>query len=90
VKSVTDVIKEGEKLTVKVIDISRDGKIRLSHKATLAAPEGTDTPDSGGGENRGGGRPGGGRPGGGGGQSRNRDRDNRGRSPRDSRTQRSD
>ena len=38
VKSVTDVVREGEKLTVKVIDISRDGKIRLSHKATLEAP----------------------------------------------------
>ncbi|NOY68975.1 MAG: polyribonucleotide nucleotidyltransferase [Deltaproteobacteria bacterium] len=42
VKSVTDVVKEGEKLTVKVIDISRDGKIRLSHKATL---EGADSSD---------------------------------------------
>ncbi|MCF8036175.1 MAG: polyribonucleotide nucleotidyltransferase [Desulfobacteraceae bacterium] len=38
VKSVTDVVKEGDPLQVKVIDI-RDGKIRLSHKALLEAPE---------------------------------------------------
>ncbi|MCF8028190.1 MAG: polyribonucleotide nucleotidyltransferase [Desulfobacteraceae bacterium] len=37
VKSVTDIVKEGDKLQVKVIDI-RDGKIRLSHKALLEAP----------------------------------------------------
>lgn len=80
VKSVTDVIKEGEKLTVKVIDISRDGKIRLSHKATLEAPEGSDAKESGGGENRGGGR--GPRPGGGG---NSRNRDSRSRNPKDSR-----
>ncbi|WP_080805560.1 polyribonucleotide nucleotidyltransferase [Desulfamplus magnetovallimortis] len=35
VKKVTDVIKEGEMLKVKVLDITRDGKIRLSHKAVL-------------------------------------------------------
>lgn len=38
VKNVSDVVKEGDKLQVKVIDI-RDGKIRLSHKALLEAPE---------------------------------------------------
>ncbi|MFP4650717.1 MAG: polyribonucleotide nucleotidyltransferase, partial [Desulfobacterales bacterium] len=38
VKSVSDVVKEGDTLQVKVIDI-RDGKIRLSHKALLEAPE---------------------------------------------------
>ncbi|MBA2879766.1 polyribonucleotide nucleotidyltransferase [Desulfosalsimonas propionicica] len=37
VKSVSDIVKEGDKLQVKVIDI-RDGKIRLSHKALLEAP----------------------------------------------------
>ncbi len=41
IKNVTDVVKEGDKLTVKVIDISRDGKIRLSHKATLEGAEET-------------------------------------------------
>jgi polyribonucleotide nucleotidyltransferase len=35
VKSVSDVVKEGDTLRVKVLEISRDGKIRLSHKATL-------------------------------------------------------
>ncbi|MFW6052514.1 MAG: polyribonucleotide nucleotidyltransferase [Desulfosalsimonas sp.] len=38
VKNVSDIVKEGDKLKVKVIDI-RDGKIRLSHKALLEAPE---------------------------------------------------
>ncbi|MDP2645164.1 MAG: polyribonucleotide nucleotidyltransferase [Desulfobacterales bacterium] len=35
VKQVSDVVKEGQKLKVKVLEVSRDGKIRLSHKATL-------------------------------------------------------
>lgn len=35
VKNVTDVVKEGDQLKVKVLEISRDGKIRLSHKAVL-------------------------------------------------------
>ncbi len=35
VKRVTDVVKEGDPLKVKVLEISRDGKIRLSHKAVL-------------------------------------------------------
>ncbi|MBF0412210.1 MAG: polyribonucleotide nucleotidyltransferase [Desulfamplus sp.] len=35
VKKVTDVVKEGDKLRVKVLEITRDGKIRLSHKAVL-------------------------------------------------------
>ncbi len=33
VKKVTDVIKEGEIIKVKVLDITRDGKIKLSYKA---------------------------------------------------------
>lgn len=33
VKKVTDVVKEGEIIKVKVLDITRDGKIRLSRKA---------------------------------------------------------
>jgi polyribonucleotide nucleotidyltransferase len=35
VKKVTDVVKEGDKLSVKILEINRDGKIRLSHKAVL-------------------------------------------------------
>ena len=33
VKKVTDVVKEGEVIRVKVLEITRDGKIRLSLKA---------------------------------------------------------
>jgi polyribonucleotide nucleotidyltransferase len=33
VKQVTDVVKEGDVIKVKVLEIGRDGKIRLSHKA---------------------------------------------------------
>lgn len=33
VKKVTDIVKEGDQLKVKVLEIGRDGKIRLSHKA---------------------------------------------------------
>ncbi|MBU0972630.1 MAG: polyribonucleotide nucleotidyltransferase [Proteobacteria bacterium] len=33
VKQVTDVVKEGEIISVKVLDITRDGKIKLSYKA---------------------------------------------------------
>ena len=35
VTKVTDVVKEGDRIKVKVLEIARDGKIRLSHKATL-------------------------------------------------------
>jgi len=35
VNKVSDVVKEGDRLKVKVLEISRDGKIRLSHKAVL-------------------------------------------------------
>jgi polyribonucleotide nucleotidyltransferase len=35
VNKVSDVVKEGDTLKVKVLEISRDGKIRLSHKAVL-------------------------------------------------------
>lgn len=37
VNKVSDVVKEGQSLKVKVLEISRDGKIRLSHKAVLEA-----------------------------------------------------
>jgi polyribonucleotide nucleotidyltransferase len=35
VGKVTDVVKEGDDLRVKVLEINRDGKIRLSRKAVL-------------------------------------------------------
>ncbi len=55
VKNVSDVIKVGDKVRVKVIEVSPDGKIRLSRKALLQAPQG----DAG---NKTGGEPKGGRP----------------------------
>jgi len=36
VAKVTDIVKEGEKIKVKVLEVNRDGKIRLSLKAALA------------------------------------------------------
>ena len=35
ITKVSDVVKDGDTLKVKVLEISRDGKIRLSHKAVL-------------------------------------------------------
>ncbi|MBL0713369.1 MAG: polyribonucleotide nucleotidyltransferase [Desulfosarcina sp.] len=35
VNKVSDIVKEGDQLRVKVLEINRDGKIRLSHKAIL-------------------------------------------------------
>jgi polyribonucleotide nucleotidyltransferase len=35
VQKVTDVVKEGEMIKVKVIEVDRNGKIRLSRKAVL-------------------------------------------------------
>jgi polyribonucleotide nucleotidyltransferase len=40
VTKVTDVVKEGEKIKVKVLEVGRDGKIRLSHKAVLEESHG--------------------------------------------------
>ncbi|MGW8303181.1 MAG: polyribonucleotide nucleotidyltransferase [Desulfobacterales bacterium] len=40
ITKVSDVVKEGDMLKVKVLEISRDGKIRLSHKATLEEEHG--------------------------------------------------
>ena len=40
VTKVSDIVKEGDKIKVKVLEISRDGKIRLSHKATLGEQDG--------------------------------------------------
>jgi polyribonucleotide nucleotidyltransferase len=39
VNKVTDVLKEGDEVLVKVIGLERDGKIRLSRKALLGARE---------------------------------------------------
>jgi len=36
VKKVTDVVNEGDKIKVKVLDVSPEGKIRLSLKEALA------------------------------------------------------
>ncbi len=36
VTKVSDIVKEGEKIKVKVLEINRDGKIRLSRKAVIA------------------------------------------------------
>jgi polyribonucleotide nucleotidyltransferase len=64
VESVEDVAREGDMLTVKVIDIDRDGKVRLSRKAVImeeAGEEYVPTPrkpsGGGGGPRRGGRRP---------------------------------
>ncbi len=40
VKKVTDVVNEGDTIQVKILEISRDGKIRLSHKAVLEEANG--------------------------------------------------
>ncbi len=39
VRKVTDVVNEGDEVLVKVIDIDKDGRIRLSRKAALEKPE---------------------------------------------------
>jgi polyribonucleotide nucleotidyltransferase len=46
VKSVSDVLQEGEEVLVKVISVDRAGKIRLSRKEALAdaAAQKTDAP----------------------------------------------
>jgi polyribonucleotide nucleotidyltransferase len=40
VTKVSDFVKEGEMLKVKVLEVSKDGKIRLSHKALLEKDHG--------------------------------------------------
>ena len=40
ITKVSDVVKEGDPLKVKVLEISRDGKIRLSHKAVIEEEHG--------------------------------------------------
>ncbi|HET6371001.1 MAG TPA: polyribonucleotide nucleotidyltransferase [Nitrospiria bacterium] len=41
VKNVTDEVSEGEEIAVKVLEIDKSGKIRLSRKEAMAAPEGS-------------------------------------------------
>ena len=41
VTRVSDVVKEGDRIRVKVLEISKDGKIRLSHKAVLEEEDGS-------------------------------------------------
>jgi polyribonucleotide nucleotidyltransferase len=42
VERVTDVMKEGDEVEVKVIEVGRDGKIRLSRRELLPLPEGAE------------------------------------------------
>lgn len=46
VRAVTDVLKEGDIIKVKVLGIDDRGKIRLSRKALLPPPEGGEVPSS--------------------------------------------
>src|SRR6185295_17463225 len=64
-------VKEGDQILVKVVNIDPSGKIRLSRKALIEAPEGV-TADTGSGGGHG---PGGGGHGHGGGGEHRRDRD---------------
>ena len=45
VKSVADEVSEGDQILVKVLEIDRQGKIRLSRKDTMPAPTGAGTKD---------------------------------------------
>jgi polyribonucleotide nucleotidyltransferase len=72
VASVLDYMKEGDEVEVKVIEVDKSGKVRLSRKALLPPPEGG---VRGGGQGQGGGGRGdGGRGPGGGGRGGDRDR----------------
>ena len=71
VNNVLDYLKEGDEIEVKVIEVDRMGKVRLSRKVLLPMPEGGVAPRAprsteGGGGQGGGGREGGGHGGGGG------------------------
>ncbi len=56
VNVVTDFLKEGDEVEVKVLEVDRAGKIRLSRKALLPLPEGYQPRESSGGGDRGGDR----------------------------------
>ncbi|MBS0171685.1 MAG: polyribonucleotide nucleotidyltransferase [Nitrospira sp.] len=43
VKAVTDEVKEGDQIKVKVLEIDKQGKIRLSRKEAMPAPAGSPT-----------------------------------------------
>ena len=45
VKAVSDEVKEGDQILVKVLEVDRQGKIRLSRKETMPAPTGAGTKD---------------------------------------------
>jgi polyribonucleotide nucleotidyltransferase len=49
VKSVSDEVAEGDQILVKVLEIDKQGKIRLSRKETMPAPTTSGAPDSTGG-----------------------------------------
>ncbi len=44
VKKTTDVVKEGDKIKVKVLEVTKDGKIRLSRRALLEEADGKSHP----------------------------------------------
>jgi len=86
VKTVTDIVKVGDSVKVKVINVDDTGRIKLSRKALMDPPEGVTVGAEGGSEGHGGHGGGGGRRhggGGGGGGRRHggggRDRDRGGR-----------
>jgi polyribonucleotide nucleotidyltransferase len=54
VNHVTDFMKEGDEIEVKVIEVDKSGKIRLSRKALLPPPPGGVQNSGGGGGDRGG------------------------------------
>ena len=49
VKAVSDEVAEGDQILVKVLEIDRQGKIRLSRKETIPAPTGGGANESAGG-----------------------------------------
>lgn len=89
-ENVYDVLKEGDEVSVKVLSVERDGKIRLSRRALLPEPEAGS--NQGGGEGGGGGGGGGGhrRGGGGGGGGGGNGGHRRRRGPREPRVEFSD
>jgi polyribonucleotide nucleotidyltransferase len=81
VRAVSDIYKEGDEVTVRVLEIDRDGKIRLTHKEFEKEGENPNTePEP---DRQAGGEGGAKRPEGrdGGGERRDRDRDRGGRRP---------
>jgi polyribonucleotide nucleotidyltransferase len=46
VQSVSDEVAEGEQILVKVLEIDRQGKIRLSRKEAMAEQAGEDQPSA--------------------------------------------